>query len=139
MRTHATNGSGTGAGTSPHVGLGDAAKQVAERASSLARLEARLAALELKQKLATFSVGIGLAVGGAVLALFGLGFMFASAAAGIATALPMWASLLIVGGVLVVVATVLAMLGFKRLRGGAPVPEQSIEEARLTTEALRQP
>jgi hypothetical protein len=122
-----------------HVGLGDAAKQVAERASSLARLEARLAAIELKQKLATFSVGIGLAVGGVVLALFGLGFLFASAAAGIATALPMWASLLIVGGVLVVVATVLAMLGVKRLRVGAPVPEQAIEEAKLTTEALRQP
>jgi hypothetical protein len=122
-----------------HVGLGDAAKQVAERASSLARLEARLAAIELKQKLATFSVGIGLAVGGVVLALFGLGFLFASAAAGIATALPMWASLLIVGGVLVVVATVLAMLGVKRLRAGTPVPEQAIEEAKLTTEVLRQP
>jgi protein-S-isoprenylcysteine O-methyltransferase Ste14 len=135
MRTHATNGTSTSA----HVGLGDAAKQVAERASSLARLEARLAALELKQKLATFSVGIGLAVGGAVLALFGLGFLFASAAAGIATALPMWASLLIVGGVLVIVAGVLAMLGIRRLRASAPVPEQAIEEAKLTTEALRQP
>jgi protein-S-isoprenylcysteine O-methyltransferase Ste14 len=135
MPTHATNGTST----SGHVGLGDAAKQVAERASSLARLEARLAALELKQKLATFSVGIGLAVGGAVLALFGLGFLFASAAAGIATALPMWASLLIVGGVLVIVAGVLAMLGIRRLRASAPVPEQAIEEAKLTTEALRQP
>src|SRR4051812_6959419 len=122
-----------------HVGLGDAAKQVAERASSLARLEARLAAVELKQKLATFSVGIGLAVGGAVLALFGLGFMFASAAAGIATALPMWAALLIVGGVLAIIAAVLVMIGIKRLRAGAPVPEQAIEEAKLTTEALRQP
>src|SRR3954470_14034607 len=110
MRTHATNGSRSGPGASAHVGLGDAAKEVAERASSLARLEARLAALELKQKLATFSVGIGLAVGGAVLALFGLGFMFASAAAGIATALPMWAALLIVGGVLAIVAAVLVKI-----------------------------
>jgi hypothetical protein len=103
MPTHASNGTAT----SGHVGLGDAAKQVAERASSLARLEARLAALELKEKLATLSVGIALAVTGAVLALFGLGFLFASAAAGIATALP--------------------------------VPAQAIEEAKLTTEALRQP
>jgi drug/metabolite transporter (DMT)-like permease len=137
MPTHATNGTGTG--TTPHVGLGDAAKQVAERASSLARLEARLAALELKQKLATFSVGIGLAVGGAVLALFGLGFLFASAAAGIATALPMWASLLIVGVVLALVAALLVMMGVKRLRASTPVPAQAIEEAKLTTEALRQP
>jgi hypothetical protein len=135
MPTHATNGSGTGA----HVGLGDAAKQVAERASSLARLEARLAAVELKQKLATFSVGIGLAVGGVLLALYGLGFLFASAAAGIATALPLWAALLIVGGALALVAAGLVYFGVQRLRAGAPVPAQAIEEARLTTEALRQP
>src|SRR3954454_9974524 len=103
MPTHATNGTGTGA--SPHVGLGDAAKQVAERASAIARLEARLAALELKQKVASLTVGIALGAGAAVGALFGLGFLLASAASGLATTLPMWPSLLIVGAVLVVIAT----------------------------------
>ena len=52
MPTHVSNGHA--------AGLGDAAKQVAERASALARLEARLAAIELKQKLSTLSAGIGL-------------------------------------------------------------------------------
>src|SRR3954466_9086997 len=100
MPTHGTNGTMTGS----HVGLGDAAKQVAERASTLARLEARLAAVELKQKLASLTAGIALGTGAAVCGLFGFGFLLASAAAGIATALPWWASLLIVGGALVLIA-----------------------------------
>ena len=131
MPTHATNGH--------HVGLGDAAKQVAERASALARLEAKLAAVELKQKLASLTTGIVFGLAAALLGLFGLGFLLAAAAAGLATALPLWASLLIVGGALALVAGGLGTAALGRLRSGAPVPEQAIAEAKLTTEALRQP
>jgi hypothetical protein len=129
MPTHVSNGNG--------VGLGDAAKQVAERASALARLEARLAAVELKQKLASLTSGIALGAGATVCGLFGFGFLLASAAAGIATTLPWWASLLIVGGALVLIAGGLALVAVKLLRSGTPVPEQAIAEAKLTTEALR--
>jgi hypothetical protein len=127
----------THAAANGHAGLGDAAKQVAERASTLARLEARLAAVELKEKLSTLSVGIGLGVGAGVFALFGLGFLLAAAAAGLALTLPWWASLLIVGGALVLLALILGLVAAGRLRSGAPVPEQAIAEAKLTTEALR--
>jgi uncharacterized membrane protein YqjE len=128
---------GTRSANGHHVGLGDAAKQVAERASTLARLEARLAAVELKQKLASLTLGIALGLGAALFAVFGLGFLLASAAAGIATALPTWAALLIVGGALVLLAGALGLLALGKLRSGAPVPEQALTEARLTTEALR--
>jgi membrane protein len=129
MRTHAANGH--------PAGLGDAAKQVAERATALARLEARLAAVELKQKLASLTLGIALGLGAALLALFGLGFLLASAAAAIATALPTWASLLVVGGALVLLAGGLGLAALRLLRSSAPVPTQALAEARLTTEALR--
>ena len=66
-------------------GLGALAKRVAEHASSLFRLELELAALELKRKVTVLGVGIGLAVGAAVVAVFALGFLFATAAAGLAT------------------------------------------------------
>src|SRR5689334_14985872 len=82
--------------TTQNGGLGDAAKNVAERASSIARLELELAALELKAKVATLGVGIGLTVGAAVFALIMLGFTFATIAAGLATFLPWWLALLIV-------------------------------------------
>ena len=48
--------------TDGNASLGDATKQVAEHASSLARLELELAQLELKRKLASLGVGIGLGV-----------------------------------------------------------------------------
>src|SRR5436309_3221555 len=53
-----------------NASLGTATKQVAEHASSLARLELELATLELKRKMASLGVGIGLGVGSAVFGLF---------------------------------------------------------------------
>jgi uncharacterized membrane protein YqjE len=119
-------------------GLGAAAKQVAEHASSIARLELELASLELKKKIAALGLGIGLLVGALLVLFYGLGFMFATIAAAFATFLPFWLSLLIVTLFLFAVAGVLAFVGIKKVqRGTPPVPEQAIDEAKLTTQALK--
>jgi hypothetical protein len=119
-------------------GLGESAKGVAEHASTLVRLEMELAALELKRKVSALGIGIGLALGAAVLLVFGLGFGLATIAAGIATALPWWAALLIVTAGIVLVAAILGLLGMRLIqKGSPPVPEQAIAEAKLTTEALK--
>jgi hypothetical protein len=119
-------------------GVGVAAKSVAEHASAIARLEIELAGLELKKKVSTLGVGIGMGVGAAVFGLFGLGFVFATIAAALATFLPTWLALLIVTAALFVLAGVLGMLARGRIRKGTPpVPEQAIREAKLTTEALK--
>jgi membrane protein implicated in regulation of membrane protease activity len=119
-------------------GLGGAAKLVADKVSAIIRLELALAAAELKKKVAALGLGIALLVGAALFGLFALGFGLAAAAAGIATALPTWAALLIVFGGLMGLATLLGLLGIGRVaRGTPPVPEQAITEAKLTTEALK--
>jgi Putative Actinobacterial Holin-X, holin superfamily III len=119
-------------------GVGGAAKSVAEHASAIARLEIELAAFELKKKVTTLAVGIGMGVGAAVFALFGLGFVFATIAAALATFLPTWLALLIVTIGLFVLAALLGGLARGRIRKGTPpVPEQAIREAKLTTEALK--
>ena len=119
-------------------GLGAAAKLVSERASSLVRLELQLAAAELKQKVVALGLGIALLVGAAVLGLFALGFALATAAAALATTLSTWLALLVVTAGLVLLAGVLGALGLGRVRKGTPpIPVQAIEEARLTTEALK--
>jgi hypothetical protein len=124
--------------TEANAGVGPAAKQVAEHASALARLELELAALELKKKAATFGAGIGLGLGGALFAVFMLGFTFATIAAGLATAVSTWLALLITTGILLVLTAVLAGVGVLLIRKSTPpVPEQAIEEARRTTEALK--
>ena len=119
-------------------GVGPAAKQVAEHASSLARLELELALLEVKLKVAALGIGIGMLLAAAIFGLFGLGFGLAAGAAALALVLPTWAALLIVFGVLVLLAAVLLLVGLKAIKKGAPpVPEQAIREAKLTTEAIR--
>jgi Putative Actinobacterial Holin-X, holin superfamily III len=120
------------------TGVGAAARHVAEHASSLFRLELELAALELKRKVVSLGLGVGLLLAAAVVSVFLLGFALAAAAAGIATALPTWAALLIVTGALGLLVASLAMLGLGRIRKGTPpIPEQALAEARKTTEALR--
>lgn len=119
-------------------GLSTAARRVSDHARSIVQLELRLAATELKRKMKALAAGIALTVGAAVLGLFALVFALAAAAAGIATALPVWAALLVMFGGLILIAGVLGGVGVGLLRKGAkPLPEKAIEEARLTTEALK--
>ena len=121
---------------SDDTGLGASAKQIAEHASALARLELRLATLEISRKAKALALGIALALAALLLLLYALGFGLAAIAAAIP--LDTWASLLIVTGGLLVIIGVLAffaVLAFKR--GAPPVPEQAIEEAKLTTEAIK--
>ena len=119
-------------------GLGAAARDVAEHASALVRLELELAGLELKRKVGNLGLGIGLLLGAAVFGVFALGFGLATVAAALATFLPTWLALLAVFGFLLLVALILGLVGKSRLsRGTPPVPEQAIREAKLTTQALK--
>src|SRR5919202_1080447 len=129
---------GTSTAAKPNGGVGAAAKQVAEHASALARLELELAAAELKRKVIALGLGIGLGIGALVFLLFAVGFGLAAAAAAIATALSTWLALLIVAGGLLLVVGLLGVLALSSIRKGTPpVPQQAIQEAKLTTEALK--
>jgi hypothetical protein len=124
--------------TETDSGIRPAAKSVAERASSLVRLEIRLALLELKKKAAALGLGAGMLAGAAVFGLFLLAFVLAAIAALFALFLPVWAALLVMCGIVALIAAALALLGLTTLRKGSPpVPERAIHEAKLTTEAIR--
>ena len=119
-------------------GLGTAVKEVAERTSSIVRLELELAAMELRGKVVSLGVGIGLALGAALMLVFVLGFAFATIAAALATAVSTWLALLITTVIVLLFAVVLGGLGLMKIKKGSPpLPEQAIEEAKLTTEALK--
>jgi hypothetical protein len=119
-------------------GLGAAAKLVAERVSSIVRLELELAALEVKRKVRSLGLGVAFAVGAALALLFMVAFAYAAVAAALATAMPTWAALLVVTGILFLQVAVLGLLALTRIkRGTPPIPEQAIREAKLTTEALK--
>jgi uncharacterized membrane protein YqjE len=118
--------------------LGRAVKEVTERLSSIVRLELQLASLELQLKVSSLGMGLGLGVGALVFAVFAFGFLFATIAAALATFLPTWLALLIVTLFLLLLAGILGLLSQRAIkRGTPPVPQQAIEEAKLTTSALK--
>ena len=124
--------------TDAHGSLGERAKEVAEHASALVRLELELAALELKRKTTSLGIGIGLGAGAAVFSVFAFGFLFATIAAGLATFLDWWLALLIVTLALFTVTAILGLIAAVKIKKGTPpVPEQAIREAKLTSNALK--
>jgi uncharacterized membrane protein YqjE len=132
MPIHGSNGAGTSAG------VGEAAKQVADRASSIAKLELELAVLELKKKVAALGIGIGLGVGAGVFGFLMLAFLFGAMAAGFATFLPTWLALLITTAILGLLAAILGLLAQSSIKKATPpVPEQAIREAKLTQAAIK--
>jgi uncharacterized membrane protein YqjE len=127
MHTHATD----------EQTLGGAAKQVAEHASALARLELELAGLELKRKAGNLGLGIGLLVGAALFGLYAFGFGLATIAAVLSIFLDTWLALLLVFAGLLLIAAILGLIGLGRVKKGTPpVPEQAIEEAKRTQAAI---
>ena len=130
MPTHATD--------PRDASLGSAAKEVAEHASALVRLEIELAKLEVSRKVGSLGAGLGLGVGAVVVAAYMVGFLFATIAAGLATVMPTWLALLIVTLFLLLLSVVLGLFAVNRIKKGTPpVPEQAIAEAKLTSEALK--
>ena len=118
--------------------LGSAVKGITEHASALARLEVELAQFEIKKSISALGLGAGLAAAALLVALYAVGFLFATIAAGLATFLAVWLSLLIVTIFLLLVVGILLFLAKRSFkRGGTPVPKQAIAEAKQTTEVLK--
>jgi hypothetical protein len=97
-----------------------------------------LATTELKAKVAALGKAGAFGAGALFFVLYAIGFAFATIAAALATFLPTWLALLLVTVFLLLGAGLLGLLAVKSLkRGTPPVPKQAIEEARLTTAALK--
>jgi H+/Cl- antiporter ClcA len=113
-------------------------QSVKQRAQSLVRLNLELATLEAKKKATALGVAAALGLLAVVLVVYAIGFLFASAAAGISEALPLWLSLLIVAALILLLAAIAGFLATRfAQKASPPKPEQAIEEAERTVEALR--
>jgi|SRR5215471_7966125 len=119
-------------------GLLSQVKAVTRRTRTLAQLNLELAKLEGKQKATALGIAGGLGVGAAVLVVYAIGFLFAAAAAGLDETLPLWLSLLIVAGALLLIAAIVGFLATRFARKASPpTPEKAIEEGQRTVEMLR--
>ncbi|HWE58006.1 MAG TPA: phage holin family protein [Acidimicrobiales bacterium] len=118
--------------------VSDLLKELANEMTTLIHEEMALAKSEMSVKAKKTAVGAGLFGGAGAVALFGVGALVAAAIAGLATAISVWLSALIVGGVLLAVAGVVALVAARQTSDGAPpVPEQAIESTKEDVQWLK--
>jgi len=118
------------------LGIVSQAKRVRTRMQALARLNLELAEVEGKQKATELGVAAGLAALAAVLVLYAVGFLFATAAVGLNEELALWLSLLVVAVAILVLAAVAGLLAVRFARK-ASRPSEAIAETKRTVETVR--
>ena len=91
------------------------------------RSEFLLAKAEVKEEAGKAAPPLKMMLVGAILGLYGLGFLLWTAVLGMATVMPMWLAALIVGVVLAVIAIGLTGSASQRLKHVNAVPERTID------------
>jgi MFS family permease len=111
--------------------LADLARQLSNQTTELVRHEVELAKAELRVKGKRAGIGAGMFGGAGALGLYALGALTAAIIAGIAEALPVWASALIVAALYGAIAGILALRGKKKVQQATPpLPEQTVQSVK---------
>ncbi len=100
--------------------------------------EVELLKVELLGKLKALGAGAGLLAGAVVVLLFVIGVLLTSAVLALSLVLPGWLAALIVAAFLLIVAGILALIGYRVLkRGIPPLPTESIDSLQKDYRAIR--
>ncbi|WP_333767783.1 phage holin family protein [Streptomyces sp. IBSBF 2435] len=123
------------AGTEP---VGELVQRASQQLTELVRGELRLAQAEMTEKGKRYGKGGGLFGGAGLVGFLMLQALVASAIAGLAVPLPLWAAALIVTAVLGAVAAVLALTGKKQVsRAAPPAPQETIENVKADVAEIK--
>ena len=106
--------------------------------AELMRTEGMLARTEMSEKMSHMGTGLGLLVGGAVLAMPALVILMSAAVAALIEngMTPSWASLL-VGGASLLLGLLLLSLGANWLRAGNLIPDRTLQQLQYDANAAR--
>ena len=119
--------------------VGDLVQQLSQQTATLVRQEMRLAQVELQEKGKRAGIGAGMFGGAGLVALYGVAAVVAAVIMLVATAIEPWISALIVGGVLLAVAGILALLGRRQVEQATPPkPERAMESVQDDVEHLKE-
>ena len=111
--------------------LEDLARQLSDQTTELVRHEVELAKAELRVKGKRAGVCAGMFGGAGALGVYALGALTAAIIAGIAEALPVWASALIVAVLYGAIAGILALRGKKKVQQATPpLPEETVQSVK---------
>jgi hypothetical protein len=120
--------------------LADLVVDVSEHASILVREEIELAKAEISAKVAKLGRGAGVGVAAGTFAFLALILILHGIAWLLGEELfdgNIWAGYFVTAGILLLIAALAGLIAYRALKAGSPpVPEQAIEEAKLTKEML---
>lgn len=107
--------------------------------TDLVQREIELVKTELVTKLKALGVGAGILAAAVLVLLAMLGVLLTAAIFALTlTGLPGWAAALIVAGVLLIIAVILGLIGYRILkRGVPPLPTESIESIKRDIRAIK--
>lgn len=93
---------------------------------------------EMLSKVKAAGIGIGLILAAVFVLLFALMTLIGAAVAGLATVWPVWLSALVVGGALLVIAIIVALVGVASLRRGVPpAPTRTIASVKRDVDTIK--
>jgi MFS family permease len=111
--------------------LSELGRQLSLQTTELVRYEVELAKAELRVKGKRAGIGAGMFGGAGALGVYALGALTAAIIAGIAEALPVWASALIVAALYGAIAGILALRGKKKVQQATPpLPEEAVQSVK---------
>lgn len=99
--------------------------------------EIELLKAELLAKLKSLGIGAGLIAGAALVVLAMLGVLLTAAILALSQVMPGWLAALLVAAVLLIVAAILGLIGYRVLkRGIPPLPTESIDSLKRDYRAI---
>jgi len=114
----------------------DVLKDIFSNIQEMMRSEIRLARAELREETSKTLQSAKMLGAGAVMALFGLGFVLVAVTQGLAIFMPSWAASLIMGALLCIVGLALISSGKQQLK--VPSPRKTIENVKENVEWMKE-
>jgi tetrahydromethanopterin S-methyltransferase subunit C len=114
--------------------VGDVPKLV----KGLVKGEIDLLKAEMLAKAKIFGLAAGLLVGALVVVLYAIGVLLTAAVMGLASVMPAWLAALVVAVVMLIIAAILGLIGWKRLKKGLPItPKRTIASVKNDINAVK--
>ena len=111
---------------------------VAEDARDLVRGDVALARAEVEQKVDRITAGVISLFGAMMLAYAGLVIVLIAAAQALARVIPDWAASLIVGGIVLLIGTVLAGVARKALSPSGMIPNRTVRNVEADARVIKE-
>ncbi|MCU1533845.1 MAG: phage holin family protein [Glaciihabitans sp.] len=106
--------------------------------TDLLKGEIELLKLEMLRKLKAAGIGVGLLAGAAIVLLGFIGVLLTAAIFALSLVMPGWLAALLVAALLLILAVILALIGYRSLKKGIPpLPTETIDSLKRDVNVVR--